>query len=194
MTSLGFETPERELADQLSPAWWIFLVVGVAWLTLSLIVFRFDVTSAKSIGVLAGIVFLAASVVEVGAMAGAQSTLMKIFRGILAAVLAIGGILAVIHPGNAFVTVASITGFMFVAVGVFDVIVALAERGDGGIRWLRLVNGLIAIGLGFWASGDFYRSSILLVVYVGLFALLRGISSIVFAFTLRHERRTPRGA
>jgi uncharacterized membrane protein HdeD (DUF308 family) len=55
------------------------------------------------------------------------------------------------------------------------------------------IYGLIAIGLGFWASGDFYRSAVLLVAYVALFALLRGSSSIVLAFTLRSAGKAARG-
>ena len=83
-----------------------------------------------------------------------------------------------------YVAIASVTGFMFLFVGIVDVFVALANR--TGLWWLRLVTGFVCIGLAFWASGDFDRKAVLLVVWVGLFALFRGISSYVVAFTLRH--------
>jgi uncharacterized membrane protein HdeD (DUF308 family) len=40
--------------------WWLFLVTGVAWLLVSLIVLRFDVTSIAAVGVLLGVIFLTA--------------------------------------------------------------------------------------------------------------------------------------
>jgi uncharacterized membrane protein HdeD (DUF308 family) len=164
--------------------WWVFLLTGTAWLVLSLVVFRFDLTSAKSIGILAGIVFLCAGLFELGMVFIVHGGWWKALNAILALLLVVGGIMAFIHPSNAFVAVASITGFMFLFVGIMDLIVAFSDR--TGLWWLRLVSGLVCIGLAFWASGDFQRKAILLVVWVGLFALFRGINSFIVAFTLRH--------
>jgi uncharacterized membrane protein HdeD (DUF308 family) len=46
----------------------------------------------------------------------------------------------------------------------------------------------VEIILGFWAAGDFGHKVILLVVWVGVAALIRGISEIIFAFTLKSMR------
>jgi len=40
--------------------WWLFLVTGIAWLLISLIVLRFDVTSIAAVGALLGVIFLMA--------------------------------------------------------------------------------------------------------------------------------------
>jgi uncharacterized membrane protein HdeD (DUF308 family) len=40
--------------------WWLFLVTGVAWLLISLIALRFDVTSIAAVGALLGVIFLMA--------------------------------------------------------------------------------------------------------------------------------------
>jgi uncharacterized membrane protein HdeD (DUF308 family) len=37
--------------------WWLFLVTGIAWLLISLIVLRFDVTSIAAVGALLGAIF-----------------------------------------------------------------------------------------------------------------------------------------
>jgi uncharacterized membrane protein HdeD (DUF308 family) len=79
---------------------------------------------------------------------------------------------------------------MFLFVGIFDLFVAFADR--TGLWWVRMITGLICIGLAFWASGDFNRKAILLTVWVGLFALLRGITSFVIAFTVRHLEKEAR--
>jgi hypothetical protein len=163
--------------------WWMFLITGTIWLVLSLIMFRFNITSAKSIGVLAGIIFLMAGVFELGMVAVVKGGWWKAVNAILALLLIVGGIMSFIHPENTFVAIASIIGFMFLFVGILDLIIAFSDR--RGLWWIRLITGSICIGLAFWASGDFNRKAILLTVWVALFCLFRGINSFIVAFTVR---------
>jgi uncharacterized membrane protein HdeD (DUF308 family) len=149
--------------------WWVFLITGTAWLILSLIMFRFNITSAKSIGVLAGIVFLIAGVIEIGMVVVVHGGWWKALNAILALLLIVGGIMSFIHPENTFVAI--------------DLIIAFSDR--RGLWWIRLITGSICIGLAFWASGDFNRKAILLTVWVALFCLFRGINSFIVAFTVR---------
>jgi uncharacterized membrane protein HdeD (DUF308 family) len=167
--------------------WWIFLITGTLWLILSLIMFRFDITSAKSIGVLAGIIFLIAGAFELALIAIVRSGWWKALNAILGILLVLGGIFSIIHPEDAFVAVAQITAFMFLFVGIMDLIIAFSDR--TGLWWLRMISGFILIGLGFWAAGEFGRKATLLIVWVALFALFRGINSFFVAFSLRHFQK-----
>jgi uncharacterized membrane protein HdeD (DUF308 family) len=78
-----------------------------------------------------------------------------------------------------------VISFYFIIKGTFDLIIAFATRPENDLWWLGLIAGLVEIILGFWAAGDFGNKVILLVVWVGVAALIRGISEIIFAFTLR---------
>jgi uncharacterized membrane protein HdeD (DUF308 family) len=178
-------TAEEEVyAESAAPVWWVFLITGTLWFVLSLVMFRFDITSASTIGILAGIVFVVAGLIEFGMVPVVQSGWWKALNAILGVLLVVGGIMAFIHPENAFVAVASIIGFMFLFVGIWDLIVAFSDR--TGLWWVRMITGFICIGLAFWASGDFQRKAVLLVAWLGLFALFRGINSFIVAFTLHH--------
>jgi len=44
--------------------WWLFLITGIAWLIIGLIVLRFDTTSIATVGALLGVVFLIAGLNE----------------------------------------------------------------------------------------------------------------------------------
>lgn len=169
--------------EQTGSIWWVFLITGTLWLVLSLVMFRFNLTSANSIGVLAGIVFLGAGVIEFGMVAVIRSGWWKALNAILGVLLVVGGIMSFIHPSNTFVAVASITGFMFLFVGIIDLIIAFSDR--TGLWWVRLITGSLCVALAFWASGDFNRKAILLITWVALFCLFRGITSFVLAFTVR---------
>jgi uncharacterized membrane protein HdeD (DUF308 family) len=187
MSTVDFEEPRY--GASLGKNWWLFLITGTLWLCLSLVVFRFDISSAKSIGILAGIVFLIAGAFELLLLMVVEGGWWKLLNGLLGVVFVVGGIMSFIHPGNAFVAVASITGFMFLFVGIMEVIVAFATKDSDSIWWLRLTMGIAAILLAFWASGDFERKAILLVAWVGAFCLLRGFNSFFLAFALRKAHR-----
>jgi len=179
-------------AEEAGGWWWIFLITGTLWLILALIMFRFNLSSAKSIGVLAGIVFLIAGLFELSLIAVVRSGWWKALNALLGLLLVLGGIFSFIHPQDTFIAIAQITAFMFLFVGIMDLIIAFSDR--TGLWWLRMISGFICIGLGFWAAGEFGRKATLLIVWVGLFALFRGINSFFVAFALRHERKELAGS
>jgi uncharacterized membrane protein HdeD (DUF308 family) len=163
--------------------WWVLLITGTAWLVLSIVMFRFDITSVKSTGYLAGVIFICAGIIEFFMVAVVRSGWWKALNAVLGVILIAGGINAFARPVDAFVAIAQITGFMFLLVGIYDLVIAFSDR--TGLWWLRMISGFICIGLAFWASGEFGRKATLLIVWVALFALFRGIESFITAFQLR---------
>src|SRR5690242_17886120 len=101
--SVAIAAEEEVYAESAAPVWWVFLITGTAWFVLSLIMFRFDITSAATIGILAGFVFLAAGVIELGMVAVVRSSWWKALNALLGVLLVVGGIAAFVHPKNAFV-------------------------------------------------------------------------------------------
>src|SRR6476620_12657691 len=89
--------------------WWIFLITGTLWLILSLIMFRFNLSSARSIGILAGIVFLIAGAFEFALIAVVRSGWWKALNAIFGVLLVLGGIFSFIHPKDMFFDVAATT-------------------------------------------------------------------------------------
>ena len=179
-------TERRDVADA-GRVWWLFLITGTLWLLLSVIVFRFDWSTVSAISILFGIVMLAAGVMELAALAMTDGW-WKLLHGLLAVAFVVIGIFSFIHPGDTFKALAAVMSFYFILKGTFDIVVALATRVENELWWLGLALGIVEIAVGFWAAGDFGRKTILLVVWVGLVALTRGISEIAFAFVLRHAR------
>jgi uncharacterized membrane protein HdeD (DUF308 family) len=97
-------------------------------------------------------------------------------------------VIAFIHPGNTFRALAAVMSFYLIVKGTADVILSLAFR-DVELWWLRLITGLIEVVIGFWAAGYWGRSVTLLLVWIGVIALTRGIGEIVLAFSLRRVAR-----
>ena len=174
----------REVAEEAAGLWWVFLLTGIAWLIFALLVFQWDYTTVYAVSYLFGIVALMAAVNEFLAM-GVSTTGWKIARGILGVLFVIAGIWALVHPHNAFATIAALIGYFFLFKGIFDITVAFVAKSQFDVWWLQLALGIVEILLAFWVSGSFRNKTILLVVYVGVIGLTRGITELILAFKLK---------
>ena len=188
MSTLDNMFEEREVAREAGRWWWLFLLTGIAWLVFSLIIFRFDITSAATVAVLFGVVAIVAGVDEFMAM-GVSTTGWKIVHGILGVIFVLVGVFAFIEPGSTFEALAAVIGFFFLFKGIFDIVVAIATKGEFDLWWLQLIAGIIEIGLAFWVAGSFREKAILLLVYVGIVCLSKGITDLFLAFKLRSLKR-----
>ena len=54
----------RTLSRKLLVPWWLFLLTGIGWMLVALIVLRFDYKTVNAIAILFGIVAIAAGVLE----------------------------------------------------------------------------------------------------------------------------------
>jgi uncharacterized membrane protein HdeD (DUF308 family) len=167
----------------------MFLVTGVAWLIISAAVLRFNTTSVATIGVLIGVVFLIASASEI-VLASARPSWGWLH--ILMSVLFIGAaIWAFVRPFGAFWALATVVGLLLILRGSVDLFTSIDARDINPSWWLGVLAGIAEIIIGFWASQQaFPTRALLLIFWVGFFALFRGISDIVVAFEVRHAERS----
>jgi len=174
----------RTLASRVLPPWWLFLVTGIGWTLVGLIVLRFDYTSVSAISILFGCVAIAAGILEIGVLILAEGW-WKLLYGVLSVVFIAAGIIAFIHPGDTFVALAAVVSFFLVFAGTFDIIISISTRHEIEVWWLQLIGGIIEVALGFWAAGYYGRSAVLLIAWVAAFTLIRGVRDIVLAFRVR---------
>jgi uncharacterized membrane protein HdeD (DUF308 family) len=191
MTTMNKMFDEREVAEGEAGKWWLFLLTGIAWLVFALLVFQWDYTTVYAVSILFGVVALFAGVNEFLQIA-VSTTGWKVVRGILGVLFVLAGAWALVHPENAFATIAGLIGFFFLFKGIFDVTVAIAARSQFDIWWMQFLVGVIEILLAFWVAGNFREKTILLVVSVGVIGISRGITELIFAFKLRGPRAADR--
>jgi uncharacterized membrane protein HdeD (DUF308 family) len=169
---------------RLAGPWWLLLLTGVAWLIISVVVLRFSITSAATIGVLLGVVFLGATMNEfliasVRRHRGWAHALMGVvFLG--------GAIWSFVDPLGVFWTLSSVVGLLLILQGALVLITSIESRFINSVWWLGLIAGIFEIGIGFWASQQLVPArAVLLIIWVGVFAIFRGITEIVLAFELK---------
>jgi uncharacterized membrane protein HdeD (DUF308 family) len=180
--------PVPDAFRQMTNLWWLWLVSGVFWFVVALVVLQFDQASITTVGVLIGIMFLAAGVQNFffGSLAGgAMQWILWIF-GVL---FVIAGVISLIEPENTFAGVADVLGFLFLLVGLFWVVEAFAERDTNDLWWFGLISGVAMIILAFWTGGQFFiEKQYVLLVFAGIWALFHGVGDLTKAFAIRKLR------
>jgi uncharacterized membrane protein HdeD (DUF308 family) len=179
---------EKEVLEEATSRWWLFLITGIAWLVFAIIVFQWNYKTVYAVSFLFGGLAIAAAINEFFAIA-VSTTGWKIAHGLLGALFIVAGVWAFAHPHNAFLTIASLMAFFLLFKGILDVSVSFIARQQFDMWWLQLVAGIFEIILAFWVAGSFIDSVALLVVYVGIMALFRGFTEIFLAFKLKGARK-----
>jgi uncharacterized membrane protein HdeD (DUF308 family) len=182
-------TEVRTVLRQGAGYWWIPLIIGVAWLIVAWLVLRVNQTSITTVGVLIGIVLIAAGVNE-AAVAVFLPGGWKIWHIVMAVIFLLGGLWALIRPVNTFFALASVLGLVLILYGSFEIARSVASRAINPFWWIGLIAGILLILLAFWVSGSdrvyaLRQRAYLILFWVGFMALFKGISQIMFAFGIR---------
>jgi uncharacterized membrane protein HdeD (DUF308 family) len=181
-TTPGVE--ERQALRDISGFWWLWLVIGIAWLIAALVILQFDRASVTTVGVIVGIMFWGAGVQNF-AVASVVERLRWVYW-IFGALFIAAGVIAFISPENTFAAIADILGFLFFLVGAFWVIQAFATREINELWWIGLIAGILMVILAFWTGGQFFiEKQYVLLVFAGIWALMQGVTDIVRAFQIR---------
>jgi uncharacterized membrane protein HdeD (DUF308 family) len=178
--------------------WGWFLAAGIAWILFAFILLSFNYRTVWAIAVFFGIGFIVGGFMEFAVAAAAPS--WKWLYVLIGIVSIVAGVIALMWPGQTFLVLSAIAGWLLLFYGIIDIVFAFSTRHLEGLWWTQLISGIIMVLLGFWAiSPDnatvaTYRGAVLLVVWIGVAALFRGISDIIVGFRLRsahHQLEAP---
>ncbi len=170
----------------MTKTWWLFLITGIAWVVLAFVVLAWDPGTAALIGYLMGFVLIAAGINELVTIAFVDS--WKWLHGVLGGLFVVTGFLALLEPFQTFGILALLIGWYLLFKGLGDLILSIVDRDALHLWGLLLASGIIQMVIGIWAIGYPGRSAWLLILWVGIGALIRGITEIVVAFKLRSDR------
>lgn len=174
----------REALKQMSVYWWLWLVIGIAWIIIALVILQFTDQSLDIVGIIIGAMFIGA-----GIQYFVISTLVHRWRWVwiaLGTLLIIGGVVAIFNPAETFEAVADVLGFIFLLVGITWIFQAFAEQDHNDLWWLGLIAGILMLIIAFWTAGQLAGvKQDLLIVFAGVWALMAGVTDVVRAFQIK---------
>ena len=164
--------------------WWIWLVFGVDWTLIAVVILQFDQASITTVGILIGVMFF------VGAMqsflGAALAERYGWVYGLFGVLFVIAGVVSLISPENTFAALADILGFLFLIVAISWFIEAFMWREENELWWVGLIGAVLMLILAFWTAGQFFiEKAYVLLVFAGIWALLRAVTDFVRAFQIR---------
>jgi uncharacterized membrane protein HdeD (DUF308 family) len=182
----------REDLKMVTGSWGWFLAAGIGWIVFSFFVLSFNYRTVWAIALFFGIGFIMGGFMEFAVAAVAPG--WKWLYIIIGIVSIVAGLIALAWPGQTFLVLSALAGWLLFFYGIIDVVFAFSTRRVESLWWTQLVTGIIMVLLGFWAISpdaqtvSTYRGSVLLVVWIGVAALFRGISDTIVGFRLRSAR------
>jgi uncharacterized membrane protein HdeD (DUF308 family) len=180
---LAAEPALRETTKEVTGLWWLWLLAGISWGVISLVILQFDSASVSTVGVLVGAMFMFAAVQNFALVSvpGATRWVSALF-GVL---FLIAAVICFVSPENTFAALADSLGFLFLFVGLWWMVRAFLERAINPLWWLGLISGILMTILAFWTGGQFFiEKAYVLLVFAGIWALMESINDIVRAFVM----------
>lgn len=186
----------RTAARELTGYWWAWLIAGIAWVTISLVILQFNDASITTVGVLVGVMFALASAqtLVIATLPDSAVTAVPMgarwVSGAFSLLFAISALICFINPADTFAGLADVLGFLFLVVGIWWMVRAFLERAINPAWWLTLISGILMTILAFWTSGQlFIHKAYVLLVFAGIWALMEGTVDIVRAFEIRQTHK-----
>jgi uncharacterized membrane protein HdeD (DUF308 family) len=166
--------------------WWALLITGVGWIVFANVVLSFSFRTVFAVAVWAGLGMIGAGLGElVIAQMTAELRWLHVVLGVINIVI---GVLALAWPGITFVALARLVAWVLILRGAFDIVFGLSTRASNDLWWLALITGVLQIVVAFWANRYPGVSVVLLVVWVGVGAVAKGVSDLILAFRMRALR------
>ena len=179
-------TPLRDIlrkdVREASGVWWLYLILGIAWIWYGTFVLSYRVGSLAAVAGLVGVAFLFGGIDQLMAAGRVESwRWLFIVTGILALA---AGIMTFVWPDITLYVVSIFVAWYLIVFGTVHIVNALAGP-KVPWWWTQLLLGIAELVLGVWAVRSWERSLLTFVTLVGVWAIVLGVNEIFAAFSLR---------
>ena len=185
--AMSFGVDQVAIAKAYAANWWVFFISGILWLFLGFIVLSLRPESISVTVILIAVSFWLGAL-TLFALAMVTHGGFRVFTIIGGIIAAGAGLAAIVWPGPTLVVLSIYVAWYLLIRGIFDVGISLSSAHVKG-WWMGLIAGIVAIGLGAWAIGNPDRSVLLLVSFIGIWAIFKGAADLVASLSYRSMKK-----
>jgi uncharacterized membrane protein HdeD (DUF308 family) len=170
------------LAFELAKKWWVLLLRGILLIIIGLLAFVSPLVWVTFVGIyilIDGITMLMSGFSDQPA---GQSRWPLIILGVLGLV---AGLIILWEPALGAITLTTIIAVWAVIGGILTIISAIRVRAEIDNEWWLVISGVLAVIFGILVFTNVLAGILTIAWVFGVFAVVVGILSIIFAFRVR---------
>ena len=178
------------MLENISRNWWMFAVRGVAAVIFGVLALIWPGQTLQALVLVFGAYALVDGIFAIFAGIAARGTFDRWWAMLLEGVAGVViGLLTFFWPGiTALVLLYFIAAWALIT-GIFEIVAAIQLRRVITGEWMYILGGLLSIIFGILLFVFPGAGALSLVWLIGIYAIVFGISEIIFAFRLRGLRR-----
>ncbi len=195
MTDNVFTPPEARLRvlALTRPSWTLMLLRGLAGILFGVIAIALPGPTLVSLALLFAAYMLVDGVFAIAAtFHAARSRQSWVWFALGGVANIVAAVIALAWPAVTIVAFVLITAIWALVSGVFMIIAALRAAGHDG-RWLLGLGGVISVGWGVLLLVWPVLGALTMVLWLGAYTLVFGITFVVLALRLRSEEKAAEG-
>lgn len=170
--------------------WWVFLLNGIAAILFGIMAFVWPGVTLLTLILLFGFYCIADGIAAIFAsFARSEATGRSWWQMLLlGAISLIAGVVAIAWPGISAAALLFVIAAWAIVHGVFEIAAAIALRKVIDHEWMLVVAGVVSILFGIVLVAQPAAGALVVIWWIGAFAILRGLFLAALAFKLRKIR------
>lgn len=167
--------------------WWVIVARGIVAIAFGVLALAWPFEAATAIAILIALFILLDGVFSLASAVKGRSRSwgLGVFEGLLGILI---GVLALVVPDVTAMVLAVLIGIWALVTGIIELVMAFRFRGELGSEWLLSLAGALSVILGIAIIASPGAGVVVLAVIVGVYALLFGVSLVVFGLQMRRGR------
>ncbi|MEY2486621.1 MAG: hypothetical protein QOH39_2269 [Verrucomicrobiota bacterium] len=175
------------IADLLARNWWLVLLRGIAAILFGVLAFVWPAITLFALVFLFGAYALATGILSLMLAYKAPKGYPRFGALIIGGILSIiAGLIAFFMPGLTAVGLLILIAAWAIITGIIEIMAAIKLRKEIDHEWLLVLAGLLSVVFGVLLVLMPGPGALVLVWWVGAYALVLGILLLALAFKLRH--------
>jgi len=175
-------TSDPGFGRSLAKLWWLVALLGAALVVIGILLLANLAGAAFTLAILVGIGMIISGIDEI---VQADRHVRRWPSWLLGALWIVVGVVAFAWPGVTLWALAVVFGIGLLITGVLEIFFAIRMRREMQCWYWALITGALAVVAGVMSLAWPDATVLVLAVLLGIYVLLRGLATLMFAFGLR---------
>ena len=169
--------------------WWALALLGLCALIFGILALTWPGVTVIVLAIFFGAFVLVSGIFSLAAAVGPMDTGHRVALILLGVFDIIVGAIVLLWPGIGDLILLFLIAIWALVAGVLKLIAAFRQKGRGSEKWLLGLTGVLAVILGVLLLSFPVAGVLAVILIIGIFAILIGISFFVLAFIVRSKQK-----